>query len=204
MSFVVAASVVTIGAGIGKMLAGGAGAQSRSEAEHANQQAANLKHVQNRRTFDQYWDEMSGVKSQYAQTMGQAQLGMEQGEAGFEAGTFATGEGARGQYAETAGGGAAAQSGMATSGTVTRATEGATENLLQKYKSDMAKLVDTRSIAQKSMELTMSGAAGDKKRAERAAGRSAEVGYEQNEQQYAQTHADISAQPTGFFEGMFS
>ena len=87
----------------------------------------------------------------------------------------------------TAGGNIAmAQSGLATSGTIESKVQTQTKDLLGKYKSDMTKLFETRDLSRANADLSY-------RKGEMSA-----------EDAYQSTLTDISSQPTGFLEGMFS
>ena len=81
---------------------------------------------------------------------------------------------------------AASRSGLATSGTIEQQTKTQTGDLMAKYKSDMTKLFEGRQLQKSEADLSY-----------RSGAISAEEAYQS-------TLTDLSSQPTGFLEGIFS
>ena len=81
---------------------------------------------------------------------------------------------------------AASRSGLATSGTIEQQTKTQTGDVMARYKSDMTKLFETRTLSRTEADLSY-------RKGEMSA-----------EEAYQNTLTDINAQPTGFVEGMFS
>ena len=87
---------------------------------------------------------------------------------------------------------AAAQSGLATSGTIQSKTSMQTGDVLSKYQSDMQKLVDTRQAERKRRDFASTEAD--------LSYRSGEISAEEA---YESTLTDLSQTKTGFWEGFF-
>mgnify|MGYP003147713959 CR=1 FL=1 len=79
-----------------------------------------------------------------------------------------------------------AQSGLATSGTIESKVQTQTGDLMEKYKSDIQKLVETRDLSRTQADLSY-------RKGEMSA-----------EDAYQSTLTQLEAQPTTFLEGMFS
>ena len=159
-----------IGAMVGKTLMGGFGAQTKSEAEQQEELAAEMKQEQLGLLGEQKGLAMQAAQSQFAGGQRDVSMGTRTGIRDVKAG----------------GNIAMAQSGLATSGTIESKVKTQTGDLMNKYKSDMTKLFETRDLSKADANL-----------AYRKGEMSAEDAYQN-------TLSDISAQPTGFLEGMFS
>jgi len=78
------------------------------------------------------------------------------------------------------------RSNLATSGTIEQKMQTQTGDLMNKYKSDMTKLFETRDLSKAAANLSY------------------RQGEMSAEDAYQNTLTDINSQPTGFLEGMFS
>ena len=173
-----------IGATIGKTLMGGFGAQTKKEAEQQEEYAAQMKQEQ--------LDLLGDVRGQ---AVSGANLGMAAAQSQFAGGqrdvTMGTQMGMRGIQAGAAT--AASRSGLARSGTIEQQTKTQTGDLMAKYKSDMTKLFETKQLAGQERDLSINKATLSFRQGEMSA-----------EDAYQNSLTDISSQPTGFLEGMFS
>ena len=94
-------------------------------------------------------------------------------------------------------------SGMATSGTQKKmAGEGMSE-IMNKYQTDMNKLVDTRGLAQRGYETTMAGARTQKNLALQQGEIDWRSGFEDLQQQREGMLTDVESEDVGFWGGFF-
>jgi|18_taG_2_1085343.scaffolds.fasta_scaffold00100_18 galactitol-specific phosphotransferase system IIB component len=183
MSAVFTAAVVTIGSTVGSAVAGGFGAQTEEEKNRLKGLAGEVKQ-----------DQLDLLGDEKAQGYRQAALGYKSAQSQFSgaqrdvsmgAGTGMRNIGASADIARS-------QSGLATSGTIEQKVATQTGDLMAKYKSDMTKLFETKKLAQKESDLSITSTDLSYRRGEMSA-----------EEAYQNTLSDIESQPTGFLEGMF-
>ena len=172
-----AATGATVGAMVGSSLMGGFGAQTQAEADKQERLAGEMKQEQLQLLGQEKGLALGAAQSQFAGGQRDVSMGTQMGMRGVQAGAAT----------------AASRSGLATSGTIEQQTKTQTGDLMAKYKSDMTKLFETRSLAGKERDLNINEA--------NLAFRSGEMSAEEA---YQNTLTDIAAQPTGFLEGMFS
>ena len=91
---------------------------------------------------------------------------------------------------------AISQSGLATSGTIEQKVKTQTADLMGKYKSDMTKLFESRDLASKQRDLTISTAKEEADLAYRSGEMSAEEAYQD-------TLTQLEGEPDNFLEGMY-
>ena len=118
----------------------------------------------------------------------QKDLALSTTQSEFESGQRNIGMGANMELRRTQAFGdqAYSQSNLATSGTIDEKVATQTGDLMAKYKSDMAKLVETRDLSRTQADLSY-------RKGEMSA-----------EDAYQATLTGLESQPTGFLEGMFS
>ena len=181
---VVGAAAVTVGSTLGSMFMGGKGAQTEEEANRLKELAGEVKQ-----------EKMGLLSDVRRQDLDVANLGYDAAQSQFAGGQRDVTMGTQMGFRDIQAGGntAMAQSGLATSGTIEQKTKTQTADIMNKYKSDMTKLFDTRQIAGKEKDLAMNQAALSFRQGEMSA-----------EEAYQNTLTDIESQPTGFWEGVFS
>ena len=136
---------------------------------------------QERLAKEMYQERLGLLGEQKGLALGAAQSQFAGGQRAVSMGTQM---GAR--EARAGGAQAMAQSGLATSGTIEQKVKTQTGDLMAKYKSDMTKLFETRDLSRTEADLSY------------------RQGKISAEDVYQNTLTDISSQPTGILEGMFS
>tara|TARA_R110000824_G_scaffold400855_1_gene609563 strand:- start:108 stop:719 length:612 start_codon:yes stop_codon:yes gene_type:complete len=94
-------------------------------------------------------------------------------------------------------------SGMATSGTQKKMVGEGMSDIMNKYQTDMNKLVDTRGLAQRGFETTMAGARTQKSLALQQGKLDWESGYQDLQQQREGMLSDVESEDVGFLGGFF-
>jgi hypothetical protein len=151
-----------VGAMIGKTLMGGFGAQTKDEVADQEKYAEQMKQEQLGLLGEQKGIALKSAQSQFAGASRDVGFGLQTGKRDI---AYTTGK-----------------SNLATSGTM----QTQTGDLMNKYKSDMTKLFETRDLSKAAANLSY------------------RQGEMSAEDAYQNTLTDINSQPTGFLEGMFS
>ena len=140
-------------------------------------------------------DKLDMLAEKKTSALDAANLGMDVSETQYQTGVADIGTGTSMQTRDVTQSGdiAMSQSGLATSGTIEQKVATQTGDILNKYKSDMQKLVDTRAFAGKERDLQLTEAD--------LAYRSGEMSAEEA---YQNTLTGIEQTPDTFLEGMFS
>ena len=208
-----AGAIVTGAATAGRMIAGAFGAQSEEEAAEQRAAAQGLFQERKGQATESLWDRMNLLHSQRYQAVAgatqQAALGKEIAQSQFVGGQRDITMGTQTGYRDIKAGGAEAvsRSGL-VQGTAQRKVGEQTKDLLVKAKSDMTKLFDTRALAQKERDLKVSTTQAEANLAYRSGELSSQDAFQSSinraEDVYQNTLTDISSQPTGPWEGMFS
>jgi len=164
-----AGAIVAGASAVGSMLMGGFGAQTEDEKAELERLAEQMKQEKLDLLAGQKDLTLSATQSQFAGGQRDVSMGTQVGMRNIQTGAAT----------------ATSRAGLATSGTIEQQTKIQTGDLVAKYKSDMTKLVDTRSLSRTEADLSY---------------RKGELSAEEA---YQSTLTDIESQPTGFLEGMF-